>query len=523
MPRKKLMIAVLCGIFLLVSLLFINPYSNVLRIQGRTTSLKKVVTETDDGEKINYVDSNGIITFASDAGYATMIVTVTDSGRLEQYYDENGEACAKPEGNYKTLREYDEDGNCIRVSYLGADGKPILTTYGYAIEERTYTEDGHARSVKYYGEDSKPICTTYYGYGKINKYDENGNVVEITYIDEDGDSIIAGIGYASVKKTLYTEGKDTGRVKKEFYFDADGKPMRLSVGYSGVLRGYDEHGENTIVTYLDSEGNPTINSQGYTTLVRGYYSTYTTERYYDADGNPVALSEGQYGIKRENGKVTYLNAAGYPVFNLKNLLHYQSRIVVIFGVIVVLLSAVTGKKVNIALLITYLLVIGYLTLMFRESGDSRFDLQIFSAFNRMFANANARADILKNIWLFIPLGATLYNLFPHKRILIVPFLLSCLIELTQYVTGTGLCELDDVISNGLGGVIGYYAGDYLGTLKAEHMFSNAWHWIGKKYQGTQNVRCQGTRELKTPCPAEKTVSNTQTDHEESPMIREEEK
>ena len=458
MPLKKKVIAVFYGIFVLVSLLFINPYSNVLRIQGRTTSLKKVVTSTDNEIRIDYVDTNGIVTYASDVGYATMIITEIDSGRLEYYYDENGTACTKPEGNYGLLREFDENNNCIRVSFLGSDGKPMLTSYGYAVEERTYTEDDIAKSVRYYDVNGKPICTKYYGYGKVNEYDGYGNLVKITYIDRNGDPMIAGIGYAITVRTFYTEGKDAGRIEKEFYFDEDGKPISLSVGQSGVLRGYDEHGENTIVTYLDAEGNPFINSQGYTTLVRGYYSTYTTERYYDADGNPVALSEGQYGIKRENGKITYLNASGYPQFNLKNLLHYKSRIVVILGIIIVFLSIATDKKTNMLLLLFYLAVIGYLTLMFRENGESRVDLQLFSAFGRMFTNANSRADILKNIWLFIPLGAILYKQYPSPRTLLTPFLLSITIELIQYFTGTGLCEVDDVISNSIGGAIGYGTG-----------------------------------------------------------------
>ena len=75
-----------------------------------------------------------------------------------------------------------------------------------------------------------------------------------------------------------------------------------------------------------------------------------------------------------------------------------------------------------------------------------------------------RADILKNIWLFIPLGAILYKLYPHKRILIVLFLLSITIELAQYFTETGFCEFDDVVSNSLGGAIGYGAGMLLNPL-----------------------------------------------------------
>ena len=67
-------------------------------------------------------------------------------------------------------------------------------------------------------------------------------------------------------------------------------------------------------------------------------------------------------------------------------------------------------------------------------------------------------DIFRNIWLFIPLGAILYNLYPQKVVLLIPILLSGLIELVQYITKTGICELDDIINNGLGGATGYVLG-----------------------------------------------------------------
>ena len=40
--------------------------------------------------------------------------------------------------------------------------------------------------------------------------------------------------------------------------------------------------------------------------------------------------------------------------------------------------------------------------------------------------------------------------------LIVGVLFSIVIEITQYITCRGLCELDDVVCNGLGALIGYW-------------------------------------------------------------------
>ena len=93
--------------------------------------------------------------------------------------------------------------------------------------------------------------------------------------------------------------------------------------------------------------------------------------------------------------------------------------------------------------------------MYREGGDAKSNFDLFWSYREIFSDSGARADILKNIWLFIPLGAILYRLYPQKTILFVPLLLSIMIELVQLTTGTGLCELDDMFSNGLGGCIGF--------------------------------------------------------------------
>jgi len=62
---------------------------------------------------------------------------------------------------------------------------------------------------------------------------------------------------------------------------------------------------------------------------------------------------------------------------------------------------------------------------------------------------------MMNILFFIPHGV----LFPcrknQKSVLVDAVLTSVLIEFSQYVFVLGECELDDVISNTIGGMIGF--------------------------------------------------------------------
>lgn len=72
----------------------------------------------------------------------------------------------------------------------------------------------------------------------------------------------------------------------------------------------------------------------------------------------------------------------------------------------------------------------------------------------MFSGTRSPSGILLNIALFIPFGWFLASLSKRKRVLVRPILLTITIELIQLYTGRGMFDIDDVISNALGGVIG---------------------------------------------------------------------
>lgn len=102
----------------------------------------------------------------------------------------------------------------------------------------------------------------------------------------------------------------------------------------------------------------------------------------------------------------------------------------------------------------YTIFILYETLMFRETGNTRANLVLFSYADTFFSNWKVRVDTINNVWLFIPFGTGLYVIFRKKKVWIVALLLSVAIELIQYVTGLGIAELDDLFGNTLGGASG---------------------------------------------------------------------
>lgn len=458
--KNKLTIVIL-ALFLVASYIFILPTARKPRSQFHSSQLEKTVSAYGNAERTDYVDSDGRITIAADLGYATVIVTtVSNNSKLEQYYDDHGDPISRYNGYYGVLQDYDEKSNSIRITYLNCDGEPMIMANGYAIEERKYNDRQQEISVRYFDTEGEPILTPLYGHGVNKEYNEKRKSSRITYIDTSGAPTMTGLGYASVIRNYYaSDGPENDKVESEFYFDEAGNPVCLALGQYGVHKEYDEYGRQAILTYLDAFGEPIRTNKGYTTIIRTFYANnrIATERYLDLDGNPFSLSEGQYGVKNYGDQTVYLDQNGNESFNIKNLLYNHPRIVIPLALSVVILSAFAGKKQNVILLIFCIMAIAYMTLLFRDSESAGYS-GLLRYYRRILFDSGARADIIKNIWLFIPFGAVLYRLHPKTAILLVPIVLSALIEGIQFSARIGTCELDDVISNGLGGWIGFCMG-----------------------------------------------------------------
>ena len=185
---------------------------------------------------------------------------------------------------------------------------------------------------------------------------ENGKNVLVTYLDENKNPMITRLGYAILRRTFYETDPWTGKVENEFYFDESDQPIALSLGQYGVHKEYDEFGRNNVLMYLDVDGQPMITEAGYTTVKRTFYpdDTVKTEMYFDLEDNPIALSQGQYGVLRENGATVFLDANGYPQFNLRNWLYANPISVVLIALVVVAASMMLSRKANWFLLVLYI-------------------------------------------------------------------------------------------------------------------------------------------------------------------------
>ena len=201
--------------------------------------------------------------------------------------------------------------------------------------------------------------------------------------------------------------------------------------------------------------------------------------YFDNAGNPVALSKGQYGI-RHNGKTTLLmDKNGNVMLCVDNILNGFPFMVVVFGCVLCFVMLVLPKGWSILLTCAYVVFILYETLMFRETGNARTNFVLFSYAGNFLKEQSIRVGVINNIWLFVPLGTGLYRIFQKKWVLLIPFVMSVAIELTQYITELGIAEFDDVFGNTMGGWIGVLV---------------AWTWV-KSHTGQGLEADYGSRKV----------------------------
>lgn len=442
--------------FVIFSMCLLFPEKCEDHDQGLASwELTRVEETKENVTRISYVNDDGELTYAVDKFYAVLVQNRDAEGRvLKEYYLDAYEEPTECYGYFGISYEHKEKEDII--TYLDENGDPTTTTSGFAVVVRSFNEKGQALDDRYYDAEMRPQMSTGGYYGIHREYNKEAATSEIVYLDVDGLPVCGTNGVARVTRFLDNED----RVIQTFFFDLKNKPVSLQSGQEGEAYSYDEYNRISQITFLDRDGNPMKATTGYTILKRTYYrdGTEKISRYFDAAGNPVSLSKGQYGIKRIGDVTIYIDQNDHAMLNIDNLLNGYPLMVVVIAILLCVLFCFIPRRMQIFLFLAYVIFIFYETLMFRETGDMRTNFMLFSYAPTFFTNWKTRVDVINNVWLFVPFGTGLYVIFRKKRVWIFALILSIMIEVTQYFTGLGIAELDDLFGNTLGGVLGIYIG-----------------------------------------------------------------
>lgn len=118
------------------------------------------------------------------------------------------------------------------------------------------------------------------------------------------------------------------------------------------------------------------------------------------------------------------------------------------------------KKIVVVLFVIYIFAVLWITLIDRESGNRRANLVPFWELANVIKGVERSfyiGQIFGNLVMLMPLGFMLpiIRKVSLKQMLLISFCFSAGIELTQFITGRGLMEFDDVFNNTVGAVLGY--------------------------------------------------------------------
>lgn len=113
------------------------------------------------------------------------------------------------------------------------------------------------------------------------------------------------------------------------------------------------------------------------------------------------------------------------------------------------------KPVYNTMLIIYFIMLFIITIFEREPGSrTGISVKLFET----FGNSRANAYVIENVLLFIPFGILTPLVWKRMRhpfiCTFLGFCLSCMIELTQLVTERGHFQVDDIMTNTIGSLIG---------------------------------------------------------------------
>lgn len=160
--------------------------------------------------------------------------------------------------------------------------------------------------------------------------------------------------------------------------------------------------------------------------------------------------EQRSGNRRKNRRDSLLQQIWNDILHTSIYWQYALIPAGITFILSVLKKQTVTKTILLTLFVFYLAVLAGRVFV-RETGETRLNLVPFSTLGKGWRY------FIENILLFIPLGILFPLIFPKQssRTILFGMLISILIEALQYILHVGRAEIDDLIANTAGTVIGF--------------------------------------------------------------------
>ena len=117
------------------------------------------------------------------------------------------------------------------------------------------------------------------------------------------------------------------------------------------------------------------------------------------------------------------------------------------------------KRMLTVMFAEYLVLLLCFTIIFREENVVYEKVRLVPYKDYFANNMDLLKDALMNVMMFVPVGFCTSVLLRRPmwlKILLLSGILSCCIELSQFVLSRGFCDINDVMNNMFGGLLGYW-------------------------------------------------------------------
>ena len=216
--------------------------------------------------------------------------------------------------------EYDTRGNRIKYSYYDQNGNPVLSTEQLAVITQKYNPQGKIIEKAYWDLDNNLVTGGNKVARNVIEYDDNGYISEWINYDAKG-NILNGSIYKSDNR---------GNTIEYYEIDANRKPAS---GSYFMKSEYDNHDNQTSLSYFDHKMKPVINSDKYHKFVYVYNdrNQVIEKRYYNTD-NKLTNSSNKYAIKKlkydnqgNEVETTHYNSQEKPCSDENNVYRYVNE------------------------------------------------------------------------------------------------------------------------------------------------------------------------------------------------------
>lgn len=275
--------------------------------------------EDDDWIEVAYFSENGKP--SHDGTNCSVVKIEYDQwgNRLAEYYysAEGHPACRTDMLAYGLTYEYNNEGCCVKRTYLDNKHEAGINKYGFAISTYEYNEDNYLIEEAYFDKNGN----------RANFVDNDKNSYSIGRMDVDDNGLV--LSYAifntleqpiesvdGVHKRVM-EYDEQGNITAEKYYNKEEKPTKYKGFYSSANFEYNELNQMTTVSYLDESGKLTYDENGIAIVQRTFnpMGNVTKYEYLDKDGHTLVNSKWGYAVE----ETTY-DAIG----NMKAVHYYNS-------------------------------------------------------------------------------------------------------------------------------------------------------------------------------------------------------